>query len=149
MPALGMPRMDDESFHPALNNGETAPVHGWNCRVGCMNQRVLPGLRPGSDTPECMGQLFPFSHVFSRDPNPVSNTAGPFPPLPECPIFFYAARHHRVVCPTMKPLNTMNTMDLPPPAGSVLHPSTRKTGHPGSGSAITACTRSLFSCSRR
>lgn len=41
MPAMSVPRMDDLSFNPGLNIGKTAPVHGRNCRVGCMNLQVV------------------------------------------------------------------------------------------------------------
>jgi hypothetical protein len=39
--------MVDLSFCPGLNNGKTATVHGWNCRVGCMNPGVIAGFAAG------------------------------------------------------------------------------------------------------
>jgi len=47
----------------------------------------------------------------------------------------------------MKIPGTMNTIDLLHPAGSVHHPLTRTIRPRFPGSAITACTRSSFSCS--
>lgn len=51
MPAVSMPRMDDLSFYPGLNNGKTAPVHGWNCRVRCMNLKVVAMSLRGQVSP--------------------------------------------------------------------------------------------------
>ena len=62
------------------------------------------------------------------------------------PIFFYVPAPHRVVCRTMKIPGTVNSMVFLP-AESVHPPLIRTKRQQCPGSAITACTRSLFSCS--